>query len=153
MFQNIWALPCLIALRWWSGSEKDAWGTFGLVTVLLSYPYCHAIVVAWASRNSGSVRTRSVSAAFYNMCVQLGNVVSANVYEADDAPLYHRGNDILFALCLFSIALFVATKVYYIWKNKIRSQTWDAMTEEEKEHYLNTTTDEGNKRLDFRFVH
>jgi hypothetical protein len=67
MLQNIWLLPCLLALRLWKGANEDAWGTFGLITTLLSYPYCHAIVVSWASRNSGSVRTRSVSAAFYNM--------------------------------------------------------------------------------------
>jgi hypothetical protein len=27
------------------------------------------------------------------------------------------------------------------------------MTAEEKQHYLATTTDKGNKRLDFRFAH
>jgi len=27
------------------------------------------------------------------------------------------------------------------------------MNKEEKEHYLTTTTDKGNKRLDFRFAH
>lgn len=67
MIQNIWAMPCLLALRFWPGTMTDAWGTYGLITTLLAYPYCHAIAVAWASRNSGSVRTRSVSAACYNM--------------------------------------------------------------------------------------
>lgn len=41
--QNVWALPCLIALLVWPGSLVDAWGTFAIITVLLSYPYCHAI--------------------------------------------------------------------------------------------------------------
>ncbi|KAI9661081.1 MAG: hypothetical protein M1821_009408 [Bathelium mastoideum] len=151
--QNIWVLPCVTALRWWPGAEVNAWGTYALVTVLLSYPYCHAIVVAWVSRNSGSVRTRSVSAACYNMMVQVGNLISANVYQADDKPLYHRGNDVLFGLSIASIVLFVVTKVYYILKNRSRARKWDAMTEEQKEDYLNNTKDEGNKRLDFRFVH
>ncbi|KAI9675569.1 MAG: hypothetical protein M1822_008922 [Bathelium mastoideum] len=151
--QNIWVLPCVAALRWWPGAEVNAWGTYALVTVLLSYPYCHAIVVAWVSRNSGSVRTRSVSAACYNMMVQVGNLISANVYQADDKPLYHRGNDVLFGLSIASIVLFVVTKVYYILKNRSRARKWDAMTEEQKEDYLNNTKDEGNKRLDFRFVH
>ncbi|KAI9689623.1 MAG: hypothetical protein M1820_010144 [Bogoriella megaspora] len=151
--QNIWVLPCIIALRWWPGAEVNAWGTYALVTVLLSYPYCHAIVVAWVSRNSGSVRTRSVSAACYNMMVQVGNIISANVYRTDDKPLYHRGNDILFALSLTSIALFAVTKVYYILKNRSRARKWDALTEDQKQDYLDNTTDQGNKRLDFRFVH
>lgn len=153
MFQNIWVLPCVVALRWWPGSEVNSWGTFALVTVLLSYPYCHAILVGWASRNSNSVRTRSVSAACYNICVQLGNVISANVYETDDAPLYHRGNDILFALNVLSIAMFIGTKVYYVTKNRRREKRWNAMTEEQRKDYIDNTTDEGNKRLDFRFVH
>jgi len=45
MLQPLWTLPCIIALRYWPGALKDPWGTFALVTVLLSYPYCHAIVV------------------------------------------------------------------------------------------------------------
>lgn len=34
-----------------------------------------------------------------------------------------------------------------------REGKWNAMTKEEREHYANTTTDKGNKRLDFRFAH
>ena len=46
MIQNCWTLPCIIALRAWSGAgtKAHAWPTFSLLTVLLSYPYCHAIV-------------------------------------------------------------------------------------------------------------
>jgi hypothetical protein len=39
MLQPLWTLPCLIALRWWSGTGTDKWGTYALVTVLTSYPY------------------------------------------------------------------------------------------------------------------
>jgi predicted MFS family arabinose efflux permease len=46
MLQPIWTLPCLIALRFWPGSLHQAWGTYALVSVLLAYPYCHAILVA-----------------------------------------------------------------------------------------------------------
>ena len=35
--------------------------------------------VALTSRNSGSVRTRTVGSALYNMCVQTSNVFSSNV--------------------------------------------------------------------------
>lgn len=45
MLQPIWSLPCIIALRWWPGALSNAWGTYALITVLLSYPYCHAIIV------------------------------------------------------------------------------------------------------------
>lgn len=67
MLQAVWTLPCIIVLRWWPGLVDEQWGTYAVITVLLSYPYCHAIVVAWVSRNSNNVGTRSVSAALYNV--------------------------------------------------------------------------------------
>jgi hypothetical protein len=66
MLQSLWTLPCVIALKFWSGSMKDPWGTWTLVTVLLSYPYCHAILVGWTSKNANNVGSRTVSAAMYN---------------------------------------------------------------------------------------
>jgi hypothetical protein len=45
LLQPLWTLPCIIALAIWSGLAKDKWATYGLITVLLSYPYCHAINV------------------------------------------------------------------------------------------------------------
>ena len=153
MIQDIWTLPCIIALRWWPGTYNNAWGTFGLATVLLSYPYCHAIIVAWASKNSGSVRTRSVSAALYNMFVQCGDVIGFYVYRANDAPLYHRGNSVLVGINLLAIALFIATKTYYVLKNRSRERKWNSMSKEQRLHYVENTKDEGNKRLDFRFAH
>nr|OQO26663.1 hypothetical protein B0A51_04140 [Rachicladosporium sp. CCFEE 5018] len=153
LIQDLWALPCVIALRVWSGANKEPWATYALLTVLLSYPYCHAILVGLSSRNSGSVRTRSISAACYNMMVQLGGVIASQVYRADDKPLYKRGNSVLVAIACLSIALFIFAKLYYVLKNKTRARKWDAMSAEQKQEYLDTTNDQGNKRLDFRFAH
>lgn len=36
-------------------------------------------LVAMTSRNAGSVRTRTVGTALYNMCVQTSNIISSNV--------------------------------------------------------------------------
>lgn len=52
-----------------------------------------------------------------------------------------------------NICLFLFTKVFYVVVNQRRAKIWDAMSKEEKENYLSTTKDEGNKRLDFRFAH
>ena len=153
MLQNAWILPCLIALRWWPGANVNAWGTYGLITTLLSYPYCHAIVVSWASRNSGSVRTRVVSAALYNMLVQTGNIVASNIYRTEDKPYYHRGNSALIAIDILALVLFLAAKLYYITKNRKRDRIWSGMSEEQRAEYIESTTHEGNKRLDFRFAH
>lgn len=85
--------------------------------------------------------------------VQTGHIIASNMYQSDDAPRYRRGNSLLIVLDVSAIALFVATKLYYISRNRSRARRWDAMTDEQREEYLRTTKDEGNKRLDFRFSH
>jgi hypothetical protein len=120
---------------------------------MVGHPYVHAILVAITSRNAGSVRTRTVASALYNMCVQASSIISQNIYRDDDKPLYRKGNKVLIAICCFNFVLFVGAKVFYVWVNSKREKVWSTMTKEEKDHYLNTTTDKGNKRLDFRFAH
>ena len=149
---QLWMFPFLVALVTLPGTASP-WIRYGLLTGLLSYPYCHAILVGWNARNSNSVRTRAVSAALYNMFVQSGNIIASNIYREDDKPLYRRGNKILLAINVFNIVLFVLVKLFYIWRNKVRDAQWNALTKEQKEDYVLNTKDEGMKRLDFRFVH
>jgi hypothetical protein len=87
------------------------------------------------------------------MAVQAGGIIASNIYRKDDAPRYKRGDGVLVAICVSNIGIYVLTKIYYVWRNKQRGTKWNAMTEEERVNYLATTTDEGNKRLDFRFAH
>ncbi|KAH7324436.1 major facilitator superfamily domain-containing protein [Stachybotrys elegans] len=149
---NIWIFPWLIALITIPASASP-WIRYALLTGLLSYPYCHAVLVGWNAKNSNSVKTRAVSAALYNMLVQSGNIVAANIYREDDRPLYRRGNTILVAICSWNIIQFYLVKAFYIWRNKLRDEKWNSMTKEEQDHYRLNTTDEGMKRLDFRFAH
>jgi len=153
MIQAFWTLPCVIALRWWPGLITNQWGTYALVTVVCSYPYCHAILVAWCSKNANNVGARSVSAAAYNMGVQLGNIVSNFIYRDDDKPYYHRGNLDLVGINLLAIAVFILTKVYYVWRNRQKEKGWNAMTEDEQNEYRKATRLRGSRRLDFRFAH
>ena len=64
------------------------------------------------------------------MCVQLGSIISANIYRDDDKPLYKRGNRVLVGINVLVIFLFLFTKAYYVVKNKIRDKKWNAMTPE-----------------------
>jgi hypothetical protein len=52
-----------------------------------------------------------------------------------------------------NIVIYALVKAYYVLRNRYRDRKWNAMTPEERIRYLETTTDEGNKRLDFRFQH
>ncbi|KAI0902172.1 MFS general substrate transporter [Annulohypoxylon nitens] len=149
---NIWIFPWILALVLLP-ADASPWVRYALLTGLLSYPYCHAILVGWNAKNSNAVRTRAVSAALYNMFVQSGNIIASNIYRDDDQPLYRRGNKILLGITVFNIFLFYFVKLFYIWRNKVRDRIWNAMSPEEQENYVLTTKDEGMRRLDFRFAH
>ncbi|KAJ4479892.1 major facilitator superfamily domain-containing protein [Lentinula lateritia] len=153
MNEDLWVLPFLVAL-YCLPENPNQWVYFGLASGLLSYPYTHPIQVGWCSRNAGAVASRTVNASIYNMFVQATSVISAQIYRADDAPRYRRGNLTLIIICCFNVVvLYPATKAYYIWRNRQRDRIWDAMSVEERKEYLTTTTDVGNRRLDFRFAH
>ncbi|KAF3065026.1 hypothetical protein GL218_01211 [Daldinia childiae] len=149
---NIWIFPWILALVLLP-ENASPWVRYAMLTGLLSYPYCHAILVGWNAKNSNAVRTRAVSAALYNMFVQSGNIIASNIYRDDDQPLYRRGNRVLLGITVFNIVIFYVVKAFYIWRNKLRDARWNSMTQEEQENYILTTKDEGMQRLDFRFVH
>lgn len=145
-----WITPCLIALI--AIKNISGWQYFAILTVLLGYPYVHAVQVAWCSRNAGSIRTRTVAASLYNMAVQLSQIIGANVYQASDAPRYVKGNTALLVICGVCLVLYPLTYLFYRSVNTGRDEKWDAMDPKEKSEYLRTTKDEGNRRLDFRFA-
>ncbi|KAF4501222.1 nicotinamide mononucleotide permease [Fusarium agapanthi] len=165
---QIWKLPFMIYLYVVDMSTVNRWVSFAVLTLLLGSPtgeltlpltyisptnivfQAHPIQVSWNSRNSNTVRLRTVSAAVYNMSVQSAGIIASNVYRKDDAPRYREGNKNLLAIIALNITLYLLTRTYYIWRNKGRDKIWDAMDDEHKKHYLDTTKDEGNKRLDFR---
>ncbi|KAG0707585.1 major facilitator superfamily domain-containing protein [Suillus ampliporus] len=149
---QIWALPLLVVLRSF-GRSTSQWDYFAVVTLITGFPYIHPIQVAWASRNSGSVRTRTISASVYNMFVQAGVIVYANIYRTNDAPLYKQGNFILIIICSANFMLYILTHFFYRGINRHREQQWNRMTATEQDTYLETTKDQGNERLDFKFAY
>ena len=153
LVQPIYASIIMGVIRWWPGSGVQRWPTYVLNMLYSGQPYIHAICVAWVSRNSNGVRTRSISSALYNMAVQISNIVGQNIYRKDDLPLYKRGNMQLFCFSVATIPIILLTKAYYVYKNKKRDEIWSAMTEEEREEYRKNTKDDGTRRLDFRFAH
>jgi hypothetical protein len=83
---NIWILPWLIALVTLPATASP-WVRYACLTGLLSYPYCHAILVSWNAKNSNSVRTRAVSAA-----VRIPSSIISSLSELDirARPCFHK---------------------------------------------------------------
>lgn len=62
--------------------------------------------------------------------VQMGNVIGNQIYKADDAPYYRRGNRNLIIINCISIGVFLASKIYYVYRNKQKESKWNAFTDE-----------------------
>ncbi|PWN20871.1 MFS general substrate transporter [Microstroma glucosiphilum] len=152
MSANVWFFIFTLAL-YLLPANSSRWEFWIVATLQQAWPYVHAAQVGWLSRNSGSVRTRTVSAAVYNMLVQVSTIIGANVYQESDKPLYKKGNLAMTILAACNCALYVFTFYYYRWRNSSRDNKWSAMTKEQQVRYLQTTKDEGNRRLDWRFAY
>ncbi|KAG6359835.1 hypothetical protein INS49_010888 [Diaporthe citri] len=148
----IWCFPLVLALELMPAGASP-WAWYACSALLVASPYIHAIIVGITSRNAGSVRTRTVGSALYNMTVQAGSIISSNIYRTEDAPEYRTGNKVLLGIIAWTTFLIFAIKFYYKWRNASRDKIWSVMTPEQRDEYLRTTKDQGNKRLDFRFAH
>ncbi|KAL3432284.1 major facilitator superfamily domain-containing protein [Aspergillus tetrazonus] len=145
---EVWCLVPLIALAVLPDNASP-WALWILNVILIGAPYVHAIIVAMTSRNAGSVSTRTVASAIYNMMVQVSNIIGNNklqIYRENDKPHYRVGNRVLIALAAWSLVLFVGARYYYEWRNKKRAEIWDRMSSTEREQYLAANGDKGNKR-------
>lgn len=72
---------------------------------------------------------------------------------ADTMEYAGKGNSALVAIAVYNVFLYLAVRYYYIWRNKTKERKWKQLSADEQTNYLETTTDEGNQRLDFRFVY
>jgi len=90
------------------------------------------------------------------------------VYQPTDAPRYFKANKGLLVICvwmcvstppqqstiaktrwrliLHQLIQYPGTYFYYRWRNNQKASKWSAFTEEEKDEYSTTSSDEGNKR-------
>jgi predicted MFS family arabinose efflux permease len=80
---QFWALPLLIVLYTFT-EQTSQWAYFAVVSLIVGFPYIHPIQVAWTSRNSKSVRTRTVSACMYNVSFQAGYIIAVSLHSLAD---------------------------------------------------------------------
>ena len=78
LVSQIWALPLLLILEHMP-TDADSWFRYAITVMMVGHPYVHAILVAITSRNAGTVRTRTVASALYNMLVQCASIIAQQV--------------------------------------------------------------------------
>lgn len=150
MIYQVWCFPFHLALAV-IPKDSSVWTRYALSALQQAYPYVHPTQVAWVSGISGSVRTRTVASAVYNISVQVSSIIGANVYQPSDKPLYRKGNLAMAILSVACLGQYLAIYFYYRWRNRSKAKVWDAMTKEQKIEYLEKNPEASNKRLDFRF--
>lgn len=78
VISQLWMIALLIPLLVFPAKESS-WARWVCSVLLVGAPYLHPVIVAITSRNAGSVRTRTVASAMYNMVVQVSNIIASNV--------------------------------------------------------------------------
>ena len=154
LFGEFWIMPLLIALLTIPDGGRE-WGRFTLITLISGYPYFHPLVSSWISENTFDVKKRAITAATYNVIVQIGSLISSQIYRKWDGPYYKTGNSVLVAICALSCVVMVLQRQMLVRLNKKKEAKWSQMTAEDKALYhadVVARQAEGNKRLDFRFA-
>ncbi|KAI1344198.1 major facilitator superfamily domain-containing protein [Xylariaceae sp. FL0016] len=152
-FGEFWLLPLFTALLTIPDGGRD-WARFSLITLASGYPYFHPLVSSWISENTFDVKKRAITAATYNVIVQIGSLIGSQIYRSWDSPYYKSGNKVCISIVALSLVTFVAQRQWLIHLNKKKEKVWGSMTAEEKLIYQNDKEArelDGNKRLDFRF--
>ncbi|KAL5050908.1 hypothetical protein BDW71DRAFT_194036 [Aspergillus fruticulosus] len=150
---EFWSLPLLATLLGLPDHGYN-WARFTVTTMISGYPYFHPIVSSWISENTFDVKKRAITAATYNVIVQIGSLISSQIYRSYDSPYYYQGNKVLISICSLALVVFVVQREYLRHLNRQKERKWDSMSPQERIDYqadLAQREKDGNKRLDFRF--
>jgi hypothetical protein len=152
---ELWLLPLFTALLTIPDGGNE-WGRFSLITLISGYPYFHPIVSSWISENTFDVKKRAITAATYNVIVQIGSLIGGQIYRSYDSPYYKRGNTVCISLLALALVTFLAQRQYLVYLNGKKEKVWNEMSPEERlvyQHDQAAREKDGNKRLDFRFAY
>lgn len=153
VFGNVWLIPLFTALLTIPDGGRD-WERFTMITLISGYPYFHPVVSSWISENSFDVKKRAITAATYNVIVQIGSLIGSQIYRKADVPYYKVGNKVCISICALTIIVFVSQRQWLVYLNKKKERQWETMSVKERAAYQADQVAreaDGNKRLDFRF--
>ncbi|KAK4688629.1 hypothetical protein P7C73_g1472, partial [Tremellales sp. Uapishka_1] len=86
-------------------------------------------------------------------CSNLGGVYGNQVFRANDKPLYRRAWAAVLSLAAIWVAFTIGQILQYGLSNRRKEKIWNAMTPEEQEVYIETSShDTITNRLDERYA-
>ncbi|KAJ7075362.1 MFS general substrate transporter [Mycena crocata] len=150
-FGSAWQLVGWIILRAMPNSASRGVKYFGAV-IVASWPYNHPLNIGWMSENTGSVGKRTVASGAVIFAANIYGVWASQIYQADDAPYFKRGNSINIAFAGFATILWVVQKYYYRSLNRGKERKYAALSEEEKREEDDQAEAKGNRSLRFRYT-
>uniref|UniRef100_A0A8H7KE44 Major facilitator superfamily (MFS) profile domain-containing protein n=1 Tax=Bionectria ochroleuca TaxID=29856 RepID=A0A8H7KE44_BIOOC len=107
-------------------------------------------------KNTFDVKKRAITAATYNVIVQIGSVIGNQIYRKWDSPYYKTGNKVCVSILALSLIVFIVHRQYLVHLNNKKETIWSSMSPEEQLEYQTdkeARQADGNKRLDFRFAY
>ncbi|KAJ7668129.1 MFS general substrate transporter [Mycena rosella] len=150
-FGSAWQLVGWILLRAMPNSASRGVKYFGAV-VVASWPYNHPLNIGWMSENTGSVGKRTVASGAVIFAANIYGVWASQIYQADDAPYFKRGNSINIAFAGFTTILWVVQKYYYRHLNRRNEREYAALNEQEKLEEDSQAAKKGNRSLTFKYT-
>ncbi|KAJ7271247.1 MFS general substrate transporter [Mycena rebaudengoi] len=149
--KRLWQLVGWILLRAMPDSASRGVKYFGAI-VVASWPYNHPLNIGWMSENTGAIGKRSVASGAVIFAANIYGVWASQIYQADDAPYFKRGNSINIAFAAFTTILWVVQKYYYRHLNRRNARKYAELTDQQKLEEDREAEAKGNRSLTFRFT-
>ncbi|KAJ7919581.1 MFS general substrate transporter [Mycena leptocephala] len=150
-FGSAWQLVGWIILRAMPDKASRGIKYFGAV-VVASWPSNHPLNIGWMSENTASVGKRTVASGAVIFAANIYAVWASQIYQADDAPYFKRGNSINIAFAGFATIMWVVQKYYYRHLNEKHERAYAASSEQERLEEDSQAEKKGNRSLTFRYT-
>ncbi|KAF5624550.1 mfs general substrate transporter [Fusarium sp. NRRL 52700] len=138
---------------WEYTNDYDMWPLYalGLLFGLPKYPVNQYLTLSFRGLGFNVIESNLLSIPYIvGSCITMLAITAfSELYRVR----YFKANTGLLVICAWMCLIqYPWTFFYHRWRNNQKAKKWDEMTPEEQHQYRTTTTDKGNKRLDFRFA-
>ncbi|CAA7261998.1 unnamed protein product [Cyclocybe aegerita] len=120
--------------------------------IVASWPSTHPLNIAWMTENTGSVGKRTVASGLIIGSSNIYGVWGSQIYRADDAPDFRRGNLINIGFAGTAFILWFVHKNIYGYRNARNAAKLATLTEDDLLHEEKAREAKGNTSPLFSFT-